>query len=140
MRMRKDFEKLFSRLKPQNPPAGLFEKIMNRIRKEESLSAARKRLVFLSVGTALSAVVLIPAASALCDGLVQSGFLQFLSLIFSNLNAAAICWQDFCLVLMESLPAANLVAFLTALLTLFCSLKYFAQTLKVVSLAAIANK
>ncbi len=128
--MRKDYEKLFTHLTPQEPPAGLFNKIMARIREEELLLSVRKRLLLFSAVILASVGILIPAAGAFQAEFAQSDFSHFLSLMFSDLGAVTANWQDFGLALLESLPATSLIAFLFVIFILLWSLKHFAQAYK----------
>lgn len=133
--MRKDCEKLSAHLGPNEPPAGLLDKIMARIRQEQSRIIAR-RLILASVALFASLGAFIPAINFLQKEFAQSGFWEFLSLIFSDLRTVIANWQDFGFALLESLPAMGLVAFLAALLVALWSLKRFAQILK----AALSRK
>jgi len=127
--MSKDYEKLFTYLEPPELPAGLFNKIMARIREEELLLSVKKRLILFSAVILASVGVLIPVVSAFQVELTQSDFSQFLSLMFSDLSAVTANWQDFGLALLESLPATSLIAFLATILILLWSLKHLAQAI-----------
>lgn len=129
--MRKDYKELFTHLEPPEPPAGLFNKIMARIREEKLLLSIKKRLILFSAVILASVGILIPVVGAFQAEFSQSGFSQFLSLMFSDLGAVTANWQDFGLALLESLPATSLIAFLATLLVLLWSLKHFAQAIKI---------
>ena len=131
-KMRKDYEKLFTYLTPPEPPAGLFNKIMARVREEKLFLSIKKRLILFS-GVVLSSVgILIPVVIAFQTEFAQSGFSQFLSFIFSDFGAVTVNWQDFGLALLESLPATSLIAFLATMLILLCSIKHLTQAIKVI--------
>ena len=130
--VRKDYEKLFSRLESSEPPAGLFSKIIIRIREEERLFSVKKRLIFFSTAVLMSAGAFFPAFSAFKQEFAGSGFYQYLSLPFSDLGIVMQNWQDFGLIILESLPAMSIVAFLTTALIFLWSLKYLARDLRAV--------
>ena len=128
--MRKDYEKLFTHLEPPEPPAGLLNKIMARIREEELLLSIRKRLILFSSVVLMSAGAFIPVINAFQAEFAQSGFSQFLSLIFSDFGSVMANWQDFGLTILESLPAMSLIALLTTALVFLWSSKHLAEALK----------
>lgn len=130
--MRKDYEKLFTLLESLEPPSGLFNKIMARIWEEECLQSIKKRLVLFSVSLFVSAGAFIPALNASRQGFTNSGFYQYLSLMFSDFGSVMISWQDFGLAVLESLPAISATAFLATLLIFLWSLKRLTKAVKVV--------
>lgn len=130
--MRKDYEKLFTHLKPQEPPAGLFGKIMARIHEEERLMSIKKRLFLFSITVLVSAGALIPAVNAFQADFAQSGLTQFLSLLFSDLGTVMASWQEFGLAVLESLPITSIAAFLFTMLVFLWSLKHLTQAIKVI--------
>lgn len=130
--MRKDYEKLFTHLKPQEPPVGLFSKIMSRIHKEERLLSVKKRLILFSTAVVISAGAFIPIINAFQAEFAQSGIYQFLSLIFTDSGSVMAYWQDFSLALLESLPAVSTIALLATMLVFLWSLKHLAQAVKIV--------
>jgi ABC-type multidrug transport system fused ATPase/permease subunit len=106
-------------------PAGIFERIVARIHEEERLLSVKKRLLLFSTAIFISVGAFIPALSILRQEFAQSGFLQFLSLLFSDFGAVAANWQDFGLVLLESMPAMSIASFLLTALVFFWSFKHF---------------
>ncbi|OGZ93266.1 MAG: hypothetical protein A2528_00535 [Candidatus Staskawiczbacteria bacterium RIFOXYD2_FULL_37_9] len=54
---------------------------------------------------------------------IQSGFINFFSLIFSDFTVVRTYWQSFAMILLETLPALSLVLFLGVLLILLQSIK-----------------
>ncbi|MBI2640715.1 MAG: hypothetical protein HYW91_02430 [Candidatus Sungbacteria bacterium] len=130
--MGRDFEKPFSHLEPPEPPAGLLVKVMDRIRREESL-LMRRRLILFSAAVLSSAGASAWALNSFWAEFVQSGFAQFLSLFFSDFGLAFANWQDFGFALAESMPATIITAFLAPLLVFLWSLKNFAQAVNPVS-------
>lgn len=112
-----------------NPPAGLLEKILKHIHREERILVLRKIIVF-SVLFAGSLIGLIPSFRILSADLSQSGFFSFFSLIFSDFSAVMGYWQNFGMILLESLPAVSLALFLAILITFLQSLKSLTKNIK----------
>ncbi|MDO8600802.1 MAG: hypothetical protein Q7R73_04360 [bacterium] len=113
-------------------PADLFERIIARIHEEERLLSLKKRLILFSTTIFVSVGGFIPVVSILRQEFAQSGFLQFLSLMFSDFGAVMANWQDFGLALLESLPIMGMAAFLLTILVFFWSLKHFVWAVKIV--------
>ncbi|MBI4991682.1 MAG: hypothetical protein HZB99_00490 [Candidatus Harrisonbacteria bacterium] len=130
--MRRDYKKLFTHFTPPEPPEGLFDKIIARIREEEQLLFVKRRLILFSIAVVVSATAFIPAINAFQQEFAQSGFSQFLSLIFSDLGSVMANWQDFGLAILESLPAVSIITFLATTLIFLWSLKHLAQAIKIV--------
>jgi len=112
------------------PPAGLFDKILNRIRKEQRLLALR-RIVIFSVLFFGSIVAIIPSFSTLSSDVRQTGFLQFFSLIFSDFSLVSAYWKNFSLAILETLPAVSLAALAAVILILLQSLKSLIKNIKI---------
>lgn len=127
--MSKNYQKKF--ISPE-PPAGLLEKIIYRIHEERRLLNFKRRIIFFSVGLIGSIVALIPSFRALKGGLVESGFIKFLSLLFSDFGVVMTCWQNFALALLESLPTINIIVFLVVIFIFFGSLKFLVRDIKII--------
>jgi hypothetical protein len=113
-------------------PQGLYEKVILRIEAEKQRQIARKQLgVVLMVFLSLS-VAAIPVWNAFWASIGQSGFGQYLSLIFSDSRVVISHWQDFGLSLLESLPVVNVAGFLAILLTFLLTLKFMFKYSKTV--------
>lgn len=130
--MQDDYEQLFTRLAPPEPPDGLLEKILRRIHGEQRLMIIRRRLTLIAVVLIGSATALIPAFRLMQTGLAESGFIQFASLLFSDSRAVIAYWQSFAWAFLESLPAMGIAAFLAVALIFMESLKLFLQNIKAV--------
>ena len=69
--MRKDFKKLFSYIEPVDPPAGIFDRIIAAIRKEQELQKTKRLamsfflLLVISLVTTLSWALLVNQAKVL---------------------------------------------------------------------------
>ncbi len=130
--VRKDCEKLFSHLETPEPPEGLFDKIMQRIHKEQLFLTLKRRIILFSMALAGSAAALISTFRILQTGLVESGFMEFLSLFFSDFGVVTAQWQNFTLALMEALPAVSIAAFLAAIFIFLEALKFLIRDMRVV--------
>lgn len=102
--MRKDYEKLFSRLESLEPPAGLRGRIFSRIDEERRLRTAGEKAVAFGFVFALSLVLLVAASINLRGAAVRSGFLQLFSLLVSDLSLVWVNAADFAASLLEALP------------------------------------
>jgi hypothetical protein len=111
-------------------PAGLLERIVNRLYKEQNLLAVKQRLAVFGVAALISAVVLVPIVNLVRADFYHSGFWQFSSLLFSDWQVISAYWQSFGLALLEALPVMSLVILLAALLVFLESLKFLAKNLK----------
>ena len=118
------------------PPIGLFEKIINRIHKEERVLVLRRIIIF-STTLVISLIGFFPALSLLMSGLNQSGFLNFFSLMFSDSSTIMTYWQSFAMVLLQTLPALSLALFLAVLLTLLQSIKSLTKYAKLFTVKSI---
>lgn len=109
--MRQDFEKLFSHLKPAEPPAGLFDRIILAIKREQELRHT-KRLLFGFLFLLVSSFIATPLSfTILVNQVENSGIIYFVSTAVSGLGTFLALWQDFSLVILESLPIMGIVAF-----------------------------
>lgn len=105
--MRQDFEQLFSRINPPEPPAGFSDRIFAAISGEDKRKK-RKRVLLSIFGAAFSLAAFIPAATVAFFNLKNSGFLQYASLVFSDGGAVADAGMQYIFALLESIPAASL--------------------------------
>lgn len=127
--MPQTYEKLFSLIKPPEPPDNLLEKIMARLHKEQKLSL-RKRIFIFSIGTALSAMAIFLSFKTAQTKFGESGFWQFFSLVFSDFETIKIYWQNFILSLLETLPVTSLIMVLAAVLIFLEFLKSLFKNIK----------
>jgi hypothetical protein len=103
MENKDNYEKLFSKLAIPEPPSGLAKTILLRIERRERQ--------LLAVKTAASAVVFAVSLwvieigyTNLVAGAERSGFLSFLSLLFSDFSFVASNLSDFLFSIIESFP------------------------------------
>lgn len=123
--MRQNYQKSFSRLKPAEPPAGLFDRIILAIRRERELRHTR-RLLFGFLSLLLVSLVATPLAGAmLASQIKSSGISYFISTAISDLGTFFALWQDFGLAIIESLPIVAIAVFLLSLAISVFTLKLF---------------
>ncbi len=125
-----DFEKLFSQLPSPDLPEGLFGVVLAKI-------AARKKarikfhLAIFALTSVISLAALVPALTSLSRGFSNSGFMEFLSLTFSDFRIVSAYWQNYVLSLLEALPVLETAIFLAILLSLIESLRLTIRDLKI---------
>ena len=120
--MEKELKNAFHRVKYEDN-IHLADNIWLKIALRNKLIARIKIWVFSSIGLA-SLLGLIPAFKVLSNDLMESGFYEYLSLIFSNSNSIASYWRELSLSLAESLPTASIALSLSLILIFFLSLKF----------------
>jgi len=109
--MRKDYEKLFTYLKPANPPAGLFDRIILAIKQEQELQHT-KGLLFGFLFLLIASFIATPLSwTMLVSQVESSGILYLISTAFSDFGTLLTIWQDFGLAILESLPITGILAF-----------------------------
>ena len=118
--------------KYNEPSEELFGKIMQRIREEQHRLILKRRIAIFSIGLVGSAMAFIPTLRMVATGLVESGFSEFVSLLFSDLGTVLSNWQNFLFALMESFPVISIAAFLTTIFVFLQSLKFLARDTKFV--------
>jgi len=102
----------------QQPSADLYDRIIKRINYEQKLAFIKRKLFWHSFGLLASLAFFIPLGQKLLYELNQSGFIQSLSLIFSDFQIVMTNFSDFSLSLLESLPAFSLTLMSVALLAM----------------------
>jgi hypothetical protein len=113
--MRQDFEKLFSHLTPAEPPAGLFDRIILAIKREEELRHTR-RLLFSFLFLLVVSFVATPLSwTILVNQVEDSGFSYFISTALKDFGTFLVLWKDFSLAILESLPLTGMMIFVTSL-------------------------
>ncbi len=123
--MRKDYEKLFTRLEPPDPPAGLFDRIILAIQREQKLRNTKK----LAFGFLALLVISFSSApfswTLFTDQVENSGILYFLSAAISDLSMFFILWQYFGIAIAESLPIVGILAFTINLILIVFTVRLF---------------
>lgn len=109
--MKQDFEKLFSHLKPATPDAGLFDRIILAIKREQELQQTR-RLLFGFLFLLIASFITTPLSwTMLVNQVENSGVFYFISTAISDFGNFLTIWQDFSLAILGSLPIAGILAF-----------------------------
>jgi len=109
--VRKKYEKLFTYLKPPEPPAELFERIILAIQRERELRQT-KRLLFGFLFLLIVSFVTTPLSlTMLINQIETSGIFYFISVAISDFGTFLVLWQDFSLAILESLPLTGMIAF-----------------------------
>jgi len=84
---------------------------------------ARIKLWAFSIIGLVSFIGLIPVLKIMLSDLTQSGFYEYLSLIFSS-GSIITYWKDFLLLIAESLPVISIISSLTLIFIFFLSIRY----------------
>jgi ABC-type phosphate/phosphonate transport system permease subunit len=113
-------------------PEGIFDRIMARINTERRILTFKRRLAIFSIGFIGSGIAFIPAFKMVEAGFIESGFLQFFSLLFSDFRTVAAYWQSFIMSLLETLPAISLAIFLAVIFVFLASLRFLVRDIKFV--------
>jgi hypothetical protein len=123
--MRQDFEKLFSHLKPAEPPAGLFDRIIMAIKREQELRQT-KRLLFGFLFLLVTSLIMTPLSwTILVSQVENSGILYFVSAAVSDFGTFLFLWQDFGLAILGSLPIMGIVVFTISIGVALFTLRLF---------------
>ncbi|MFH1423501.1 MAG: hypothetical protein ABIG29_00905 [Candidatus Nealsonbacteria bacterium] len=113
--MRNDFEKALLHSEPAEPPAGLFDRIILAIKREQELRRTR-RLVFGFAGLLVVSFAAVPFSwNMLVNQIESSGISYFISAAVGDLGTFFSLWQDFSLAVLESLPLTGMIAFAASL-------------------------
>ena len=129
------------------PPKDLFPRIMKRLGLEKELVLVKRYAGFFSVLLTIFVVLSIFAFIGVKSVLKESGFLPFISLIFSDLGMVVKYWDSFLFLIFESAPGFVFAGFIFSLAfaMLFARLVLFAidkilNTLKLISNQKYGNK
>ncbi len=92
-------------------PGDLTKQILFRLKTEERRKA-RFSFVYTSVIAVTSMAMLYPITSSLIKEFAQSGFNDYMSLLFSTGSGALTYWKEFTLTLGESFPVFGVITLL----------------------------
>jgi len=104
-------------------PPGLYDKIMLRLDRERKIASAKKWVFAGTFVLFVSLAASFPIWGMLQKESAQSGFAQYLSLVFYDFRTIPLYWQDFGLTLLESLPVIALAGTLSVLFALLASVR-----------------
>ncbi len=123
--MEKELIKVFHKAKYEEK-SNLAENVWHSLVIRNRRIARLKLWIFSFVGSA-SLIGLVPAWKALSSDLVQSGFYEYLSLVFSNSGSILFYWKELAFSIAESLPTTSIILSFSLVFILFLSLKYAAK-------------
>lgn len=124
--MKQNYEELFQRLAKVRAPSGLHRSVIAQIDEARLRIMRIKFAVFSTLGFA-SGVALFALVSSTSAKLLESGFINYASLLFSDSGAVLSYWREFSITLIESLPLLGLTLILLALLTLLQAFRLAAK-------------
>jgi len=123
--MRENFEKLFSHFEAPEPPAGLFEKIILAIKREQELQQT-KRLLFGFLFLLVTSFIATPLSwTMLVNQVKSSGIIYFISTAVSDFGTFLAFWKDFGLAIAESLPVAGITVFVLNMILAVFTIRLF---------------
>jgi len=135
--MNKNLENIFKTIGELKSSDLLSSKILLRINQEEIKRFKLRIFITRAVGS-LSFVAFFPILINLISQLQNSGFWNYLSLLFTDTGTVALYWKQFSMSLIEATPMFPLTMILLSLLGLFVSFKFgFAKKeIKTIGLSA----
>jgi hypothetical protein len=123
--MPKDYENFFQYIKSQEPPKGLFDKIIFAIKKEQELQHT-KRLLFGFLLLLIISIISTPFSFILLINQIKSsGIHYFISSAFSNFNVFITYWKEFSLAIIESIPIVAVAIFILDMALIIFTLRLF---------------
>jgi len=109
--MEKDFNDKMNSITEIEPPKGLKQAVLQRLEKEKMKKLARE-LLYFRVGFVFFAVFSVVAGAVFGKEVLSSEFFSIASLAFSDMRIVAAMWQDYMLLLLETLPIVSITAIL----------------------------
>lgn len=120
---------VFKKLRPIGAPIGLKKAILERIRMEEKRAA--QRVVAISAPFILASIGgVVWAVQSAITSLSQTGFAEYVSLMFSDTSVIVTVWQPLMLSIIESLPYFALTVLVGAGLVFFAFTVVAAQNVR----------
>jgi hypothetical protein len=129
--MSKEFKHLFSGLEKQEVPLGLYDDIVFKLEKAR-IKKGRTGLLIQSILSITSLVAIFPVFMNVVERFSQSGFFQYLSLIFTDGEIVLSNWKIFVSSLLESAPFYEVTILLVAIFVLLESLKFAFRNFKMI--------
>lgn len=109
-----DIERLLSQLKKTDLPQELPERVLTYIHKAQKRRAILRTTLFGSFSLG-SLVAVVYASIYLVQATTQTGFSQYVSLLFSDGAVLLASWKEFSLLLAESIPLTSIIVVLITL-------------------------
>lgn len=122
--MTKSLHQIFKQIKEMNPPAGLEERILQKIALERKWQV-KKKLIFTDILSLSSAGALVFTLINFGSELLKSDFWNLMKLVFSDTAVVAGNWKDFLFSLLETFPAVHAALILAPIFLLMVSLKIY---------------
>jgi hypothetical protein len=129
--MIENYKKLFNYLKTDEVPDYLYKKVMDRIGLERKLMSIRRKVYLYSSATVVSFSALVAAFYYIQLEMASSGFMNYFSLLFSDMDVVLISWQNFSITLLEALPTTSLILFLVSTAALMYMAKNLAKNIQI---------
>jgi len=107
------------------PSAGLFDKIIAAIKREQELRHSRKLLFGFLLLFIVSLIATPFSWSMLASQLKTSGIIYFISAAITDFGTFISYWKDFGLAILESLPITGIVAFAVSIGLALFTLRLF---------------
>jgi hypothetical protein len=118
-------EKIFQYIESQEPPKGLFDRIIIAIKKEQELQHT-KRLLFGFLLLLIISIISTPFSFILLINQIKSsGIHYFVSSAFSNFSVFLTFWKEFSLAILESIPIVAVVIFILDMALVLFTLRLF---------------
>lgn len=118
----KDYQKLFQGLEIPSVPLGLRDSVLARIDREMRY-ASSLRLALLVPFVFIASAVAVTSFQYLSRETAQSGFSEYLSILFSDGSSILLYWREFLISIAETTPILGMALFLGAVIALAGSLK-----------------
>ena len=123
--MRKNHKPFFSYLEPPEPSAGLFDRIILAIKREQELRNT-KRLAFGFLALLAVSLIATPFSwASFSEQMAESGFFQFISVATSDFGTFLSLWPDSVMAVAESLPVIGIVLFTVNIILAVFTLRLF---------------
>ena len=97
---------------PQQDPQQLFKKVLVGIN-EERIRQGKRRIALVCAGLAVAVYALVMAFGWMETDLAESGFMQIISLVFSDFGYIVADWRNFSIAMLESVPEVTVALFLS---------------------------
>jgi hypothetical protein len=108
----------------------LFGKIVAKIQKEKKTRQIKRKIYLWLVIFTLSLGAFVPTIIIIKNSLAHTGFIQYLSLLFSDTAIILSYWKSFGLSLLGALPLTGLILFSLVLAIFLESLKILTKNIK----------
>jgi len=125
-----NYKKLLTYLSDFEVPDKLFDKVISRLHWEKRVATARKKILLYSTATIFSLSALIGAFYYVRLEMISSGFINYFSLIYSDLDVVLLSWQNFSITLLESLPTTSLILLLMSMAALMLMVKNLTKNIQ----------